>query len=79
FSYFHSIGLRASSSEIGSFDVSDLTNWLTDILRIGYLPVINGALKIGIPLPNLLNLNLADSVVTTLQDTFVVDVPTKLR
>ncbi|XP_053099173.1 BPI fold-containing family B member 3 [Hemicordylus capensis] len=67
-----SVGLKVTSPGIGFSDIAGLTNWITDILRIGYLPWINGALDVGIPFPNLFNLNFADAAVTTMQDALVV-------
>ncbi|XP_061486128.1 BPI fold-containing family B member 3-like [Rhineura floridana] len=73
-----SVVLNISSSQIGSFDMDLLKNWITNILRIGYLPVINGALDVGIPLPNLFNLNFAEGVANVVDTAFVANVIPKL-
>ncbi|KAM3840617.1 BPI fold-containing family B member 3-like [Vipera latastei] len=59
-------------SELGSLDENALKNWITSILQIGYLPLINVGLNIGIPLPNIFNLNFADGVVKTLDEMVVI-------
>ncbi|KAK9405028.1 hypothetical protein NXF25_009855 [Crotalus adamanteus] len=58
-------------SQMGSFDENALTNWITNILQIGYLPLINVGLNI--PLPNIFNLNFADGVVETLDEVVVIN------
>ncbi|KAM6458390.1 BPI fold-containing family B member 3-like [Liasis olivaceus] len=62
-----------SVPEMGSFDENGLKNWITNILQTGYLPLINGALNIGIPLPNIFNLNFVDGVVNTLEEMLVIN------
>ncbi|XP_070600363.1 BPI fold-containing family B member 3-like [Erythrolamprus reginae] len=65
--------VSVSVSDVGSFDENALTTWVTNILQIGYLPLINVGLNIGIPLPNIFNLNFADGVVKTLEDMVVIN------
>ncbi|XP_053250709.1 BPI fold-containing family B member 3-like isoform X3 [Podarcis raffonei] len=72
------VSLNVSSSQIGSFDVAVLKTWITNLLRIGYLPVINGALEIGIPLPNLFNLNFAAGDVNIVDNALLASVTPKL-
>ncbi|XP_026578097.1 BPI fold-containing family B member 4-like [Pseudonaja textilis] len=66
-----SVSLRVA--DVGSFDENALKNWITNILQIGYLPLINVGLNIGIPLPNIFNLNFANGVVKTLDETLVIN------
>ncbi|XP_058033390.1 BPI fold-containing family B member 3-like [Ahaetulla prasina] len=62
-----------SVSNVGSFDENALKTWITNILQIGYLPLINVRLDIGIPLPNIFNLNFADGVVKTFDEMVVIN------
>ncbi|XP_025912617.1 BPI fold-containing family B member 3-like [Apteryx rowi] len=52
-----SITLRQGGSKIGNINVSLLERWVKDVLEAAYLPTINKALSVGIPLPNLFNMN----------------------
>uniref|UniRef100_A0A8C5RUN8 Lipid-binding serum glycoprotein C-terminal domain-containing protein n=1 Tax=Laticauda laticaudata TaxID=8630 RepID=A0A8C5RUN8_LATLA len=65
-----SVSLRADN--MGSFDENALKNWITNILQMRYLPLINVGLNIGIPLPNIFNLNFGNGVVKTLDETLVI-------
>ncbi|POI26853.1 hypothetical protein CIB84_009395, partial [Bambusicola thoracicus] len=51
------INLRLASSRLGSINVSRLEGWVKDILAAAYVPAINNAVGMGIPLPNLFNAN----------------------
>ncbi|XP_077192482.1 BPI fold-containing family B member 3 [Paroedura picta] len=73
-----SLNLKVTSSEIGSFNVVALESWIRNLLVSEYLPVINAALEIGIPLPKLFNLNYDDAVVSVVKNALVVDVTPKL-
>ncbi|XP_060548698.1 BPI fold-containing family B member 3-like [Pantherophis guttatus] len=66
-----------SVSGVGSFDENALKNWITNILQIGYLPLMNVGLNFGIPLPNIFNLNFADGVVKTLDEMVVINKASK--
>ncbi|XP_060119551.1 BPI fold-containing family B member 3-like [Heteronotia binoei] len=73
-----SLTLKLTSSEIGSFNVLALEGWFGNLIRSEYVPVVNGALEIGIPLPKLFNLKYDDAVVSVVQNALVVDVAPKL-
>ncbi|NXI62584.1 BPIB3 protein, partial [Anseranas semipalmata] len=49
------VKLRLASSQIGSINVSRLEGWVKDVLAAAYIPAINSAVSMGIPLPNILN------------------------
>ncbi|KAL8179875.1 UNVERIFIED_CONTAM: hypothetical protein K2H54_073801, partial [Gekko kuhli] len=62
-----SLALKVTSSEIGVFNVLALERWLGSLIASEYLPVVNDALAIGIPLPQLFNLKYDDAVVSVVQ------------
>ncbi|EGW00268.1 Bactericidal/permeability-increasing protein-like 3 [Cricetulus griseus] len=56
------LSLSRVSSSVGDFNEAELTSFITDYLQKAYIPVVNDALHIGLPLPDLLaiNYNLAE-------------------
>ncbi|XP_041526954.1 BPI fold-containing family B member 6 [Microtus oregoni] len=56
------LSLSRVSSSIGNFNETKLTDFITDYLQKAYIPVVNGVLHVGLPLPDLLaiNYNLAE-------------------
>nr|XP_020006911.1 BPI fold-containing family B member 6 isoform X2 [Castor canadensis] len=56
------LSLSRGSSSVGKFNVSELTTFITDYLQEAYIPMVNDALQVGFPLPDLLaiNYNLAE-------------------
>ncbi|XP_059263941.1 BPI fold-containing family B member 6 [Mustela nigripes] len=56
------LSLSRESSSIGAFNEKKLTGFITDYLREAYVPVVNDALQVGFPLPDLLDMdyNLAE-------------------
>ncbi|NXT03225.1 BPIB4 protein, partial [Jacana jacana] len=53
-----STSLSLESSEVGISNISDLKPHCSSLLREIFLPLINGALGIGVPLPNVLGIPL---------------------
>ncbi|NXL89816.1 BPIB3 protein, partial [Alectura lathami] len=49
------VNLRLASSQVGPIDVSQLEGWVKDVLAAAYVPAINNAVSMGIPLPNIFN------------------------
>ncbi|XP_048354423.1 BPI fold-containing family B member 3-like [Sphaerodactylus townsendi] len=74
-----SLNLRVASSVLGSINVGVLQGWITNLLVSEYLPILNGALEIGIPLPKLFNLNFDDAAVSVVQNALVVGTTPKLH
>ncbi|XP_052540178.1 BPI fold-containing family B member 3-like [Tympanuchus pallidicinctus] len=67
------INLRLASSQLGSINVSQLEGWVKDILAAAYVPAINNAVGMGIPLPNILNTNFENGQVDVADNTFVIN------
>ncbi|XP_075756883.1 BPI fold-containing family B member 3 [Pelodiscus sinensis] len=66
------VNLTLASSLIGDFNAPLLEPLISDILRAVYVPHINAALEMGIPLPDLLNLKWENGLVGTTQNSLVV-------
>ncbi|OXB79322.1 UNVERIFIED_CONTAM: hypothetical protein H355_013243 [Colinus virginianus] len=49
------VNLRLASSQLGPINVSQLEGWMKDVLAAAYMPSINKAVGMGIPLPNIFN------------------------
>uniref|UniRef100_A0A8B9S5F1 Lipid-binding serum glycoprotein C-terminal domain-containing protein n=1 Tax=Apteryx owenii TaxID=8824 RepID=A0A8B9S5F1_APTOW len=67
-----SITLRQGGSKIGDINVSLLERWVKDVLEAAYLPAINKALSVGIPLPNLFNMNFEGANVDVVDNAFMI-------
>ncbi|XP_062445552.1 BPI fold-containing family B member 3 [Rhea pennata] len=67
-----SVTLRQADSRIGNISVSLLEGWVKDVLEAAYLPGINKALSVGIPLPNLFNVSLEGADVDVVDNAFVI-------
>ncbi|XP_027680718.2 BPI fold-containing family B member 3-like [Chelonia mydas] len=67
------VGFRLASSLISDFNVALLEPLISDILSAAYVPLINDALKVGIPLPNLLNLNWENGLVKVMNNVLLVN------
>ncbi|XP_024071211.1 BPI fold-containing family B member 3-like [Terrapene carolina triunguis] len=67
------VGLRLASSLISNFNVALLEPLISDILNAAYVPFINGALAVGIPLPNLLNLKWENGLVKVINNALSVN------
>ncbi|XP_074203238.1 BPI fold-containing family B member 6 isoform X2 [Camelus bactrianus] len=51
------LSLSRGSSSIGAFNEKELTGFITDFLQEAYIPAINDALQVGLPLPDFLDMN----------------------
>uniref|UniRef100_A0A8C5UQG1 BPI fold containing family B member 6 n=1 Tax=Microcebus murinus TaxID=30608 RepID=A0A8C5UQG1_MICMU len=51
------LSLARKSSSIGQFNEKELTGFITDYLQEAYIPVVNDALQVGLPLPDFLAMN----------------------
>ncbi|XP_032618314.1 BPI fold-containing family B member 3-like [Chelonoidis abingdonii] len=67
------VGLRLASSLISNFNVAHLEPLISDILNAAYVPLINGALAVEIPLPNLFNLNWENGLVKVINNALLVN------
>ncbi|XP_015152079.2 BPI fold-containing family B member 3 [Gallus gallus] len=67
------VSLRLASSQLGSINVSRLEGWVKDILAAAYVPAINNAVGMGIPLPNIFNTNFENGQVDLADNTFVIN------
>ncbi|XP_064377331.1 BPI fold-containing family B member 4-like [Dromaius novaehollandiae] len=67
-----SISLRQADSRIGNISVSLLERWVRDVLEAGYLPAVNKALNVGVPLPKLFNMNFEGANVDVVDNAFVI-------
>ncbi|XP_030389370.1 BPI fold-containing family B member 3-like [Gopherus evgoodei] len=65
--------LRLASSLISHFNVAHLEPLISDILNAAYVPLINDALGVEIPLPNLLNLNWENGLVKVINNALLVN------
>ncbi|XP_028631172.1 BPI fold-containing family B member 3 isoform X2 [Grammomys surdaster] len=74
-----SLALERLSVELASsfsqpFDASRLEEWLSDVVRAAYMQRLNEHLEVGIPLPKILNVNFANSVVDVIENAVVLTV-----
>ncbi|KAG6938458.1 BPI fold containing family B member 3 [Chelydra serpentina] len=67
------VRLRLASSLISNLNVALLEPLISDILSAAYLPLINAALKVEIPLPNPLNLNWENGPVKVINNVLLVN------
>ncbi|XP_015737534.1 BPI fold-containing family B member 3-like [Coturnix japonica] len=67
------VNLRLASSQLGSIDVSRLEGWVKNILAAAYVPAINNAVGMGIPLPNVFNTSFENGQVDVADNTFVIN------
>ncbi|KAM6378675.1 BPI fold-containing family B member 3-like [Pluvialis apricaria] len=58
-----SINLTRAPLRLNPLSVSALTGWLKQILAAAYVPAINDALRVSVPLPNVLNTSLRNAKV----------------
>ncbi|XP_075849470.1 BPI fold-containing family B member 3 [Microcebus murinus] len=68
------LSVKLASSYSRAFDASRLEEWLGDTLRAVYVPKLNVALDVGIPLPKILNVNFANSGLEIIQNAVVLTV-----
>ncbi|XP_068963334.1 BPI fold-containing family B member 6 [Petaurus breviceps papuanus] len=70
------LDLSVASSSIGSFKEKKLKEFLTSLLQEAYVPLINGALEVGFPLPDFLGTKYGQSELAIVENTLVVDLRT---
>ncbi|XP_004698281.1 BPI fold-containing family B member 3 [Echinops telfairi] len=68
------LSAKLASSYSRTFDVSRLEEWLSDVVRAAYVPKLNVALDVGIPLPKVLNVNFANAVLEVIENAVVLTV-----
>ncbi|XP_057559549.1 BPI fold-containing family B member 3 [Hippopotamus amphibius kiboko] len=61
-------------SSAHAFDVSRLEEWLSDVVRVAYVPKLNVNLDVGIPLPKVLNVNFANAALEIIENAVVLTV-----
>ncbi|XP_007932912.1 BPI fold-containing family B member 3 [Orycteropus afer afer] len=66
--------VKLASSFSQPFDASRLEEWLSDVLRVAYVPKLNVDLDVGIPLPKVLNVNFANAVLDVIENAVVLTV-----
>ncbi|EDL85985.1 Long palate, lung and nasal epithelium carcinoma associated protein 3 [Rattus norvegicus] len=66
--------VQLASSFSQPFDASRLEEWLSDVVRAAYMQKLNEHLEVGIPLPKILNVNFANSVVDVIENAVVLTV-----
>ncbi|KYO24187.1 BPI fold containing family B, member 3 precursor isoform B [Alligator mississippiensis] len=67
-----SVALVLESSDVGIVHVSDLVRPMHNLLEEAYVPPLNEALRVGIPLPKLMNIDFTGAVVQSLEDLLVL-------
>ncbi|XP_072206634.1 BPI fold-containing family B member 3-like [Excalfactoria chinensis] len=67
------VNLRLASSQLGSINVSRLEGWVKNILAAAYVPAVNDAVGMGIPLPNVFNTSFENGQVDVADNTFVIN------
>ncbi|EDL06047.1 antimicrobial peptide RYA3 [Mus musculus] len=68
------LSVQLASSFPQPFDASRLEEWLSDVVRAAYMQRLNEHLEVGIPLPKILNVNFANSVVDIIENAVVLTV-----
>ncbi|XP_002747325.2 BPI fold-containing family B member 3 [Callithrix jacchus] len=68
------LSVKVASSFTHAFDESPLEEWLSHVVRAVYAPKLNVALDVGIPLPKILNVNFASSVLVIIENAVVLTV-----
>ncbi|XP_014700600.1 BPI fold-containing family B member 6 [Equus asinus] len=67
------LSLSRVSSSIGTFNEKELTGFITDYLREAYIPVINDVLQVGLPLPDILDMNYNLAELDMVENALVLD------
>ncbi|XP_044515724.1 BPI fold-containing family B member 6 [Gracilinanus agilis] len=70
------LDLSVASSSIGTFKVKKLKEYLNNLLQEAFVPVINGVLEVGLPLPNFLGMKYGQSELAIVENALVVDLQT---
>uniref|UniRef100_A0A8C3W1M4 BPI fold-containing family B member 3 n=1 Tax=Catagonus wagneri TaxID=51154 RepID=A0A8C3W1M4_9CETA len=68
------LSVTLASSFAHAFDVSRLEDWLSDVVRVAYVPKLNVNLDVGIPLPKVLNVNFANAALEIIENAVVLTV-----
>ncbi|XP_071067935.1 BPI fold-containing family B member 3 isoform X2 [Dasypus novemcinctus] len=68
------LSVKLASSFAHTFDASRLEEWLSDVIRVAYVPKLNEDLEVGIPLPKVLNVNFANAVLEIIENAVVLTV-----
>ncbi|XP_049635258.1 BPI fold-containing family B member 3 [Suncus etruscus] len=68
------LSAKLASSFAHSFDASRLEEWLSQVMRVAYVPKLNVDLDVGIPLPKVLNVNFANAVLDIIENAVVLTV-----
>ncbi|XP_043409196.1 BPI fold-containing family B member 3 [Prionailurus bengalensis] len=66
--------VKLASSFAHTFDASHLEEWLSDVVRVAYVPKLNVDLDVGIPLPKVLNVNFATAALEIIENAVVLTV-----
>ncbi|XP_036101765.1 BPI fold-containing family B member 6 [Molossus molossus] len=67
------LSLSRKSSSIGTFDEKKLTGFITDFLREAYIPAVNDVLRVGLPLPDFLDMNYNLAELNIVENALVMD------
>ncbi|KAK2491129.1 hypothetical protein MC885_001849 [Smutsia gigantea] len=67
------LSLSRVSSSIGAFGEKKLTGFITDYLQEAYVPVVNDLLRVGLPLPDLLDMNYNLAELDIVENALVLD------
>ncbi|XP_066242327.1 BPI fold-containing family B member 3 isoform X2 [Saccopteryx leptura] len=68
------LSVTLASSFAHPFDASRLEEWLSDVVRVAYVPKLNVDLGVGIPLPKVLNVNFASAGLEIIENAVVLTV-----
>ncbi|XP_068963332.1 BPI fold-containing family B member 3 [Petaurus breviceps papuanus] len=71
------LSAQLASSYTADFDASHLEEWLSDVVRAAYLPKLNVALEVGIPLPKILNVNFANAALEIIDNAVLLTVASR--
>ncbi|KAF4023544.1 hypothetical protein G4228_015445 [Cervus hanglu yarkandensis] len=64
------LSVKLASSSAHTFDASRLEEWLSNVVRLAYVPKVNVNLDVGIPLPKILNVNFASAALAIIEVSF---------
>ncbi|XP_059563488.1 BPI fold-containing family B member 3 [Myotis daubentonii] len=68
------LSVKLASSFVHPFDVAHLEEWLSDVVRVAYVPKLNVDLDVGIPLPKVLNVDFGHAVLEVIENAVVLTV-----
>ncbi|XP_024414924.2 BPI fold-containing family B member 6 [Desmodus rotundus] len=67
------LSLSRESSSIGAFSEQQLTGFITDFLQEAYIPAVNNVLQVGLPLPDILDMNYNLAELDIVENALVMD------